>query len=81
MTADDDWAVFELDKWSAANHADEVPVAGDPIAAVVVTGYPGVSGARARRHIGHRAAYGNSNLSGLGGIRSKAHSASNESGT
>jgi hypothetical protein len=78
MTTDDDGPMFEMNEWSAANDADEVPVARNPVAAVIVAGYPGVSGARAGRHIGHRAANGYSKLSGLGRVRSKAQSASNE---
>jgi hypothetical protein len=80
MAADDDWADSEADDWTA-NRADKVPIARDPIATVIVAGYPGISGAWARGHIGHRAANGDSKLSGLGCIGAKAQSAGNESCT
>jgi hypothetical protein len=78
VAADDDGPVFEVGREPAANHADEVPVARNPVAAVIVAGYPGISGARAGRHIGHRPANGNSELSGLGCVCSKTQPAGNE---
>ena len=79
--ADNYRPAIEVDERSDADHADKVPVARNPVAIVVVAGNPGVSGARARRHIGHRPANGNSKLSGLSCGGSKAQSAGNESCT
>jgi hypothetical protein len=78
VAVDDDWPMFEVDERSSMDHADEVPVTRNPVAVVIVAGYPDVPGTRARRNIGYWPANGDSKLSGLGGVGSKAHSAGNE---
>jgi len=77
--SDDDGAALEVGEWSGADYADEVPVAGDPVAAVIVASYPDVSGTRAGRNIGDGAADCESNSSGLSLCGSKAQAAGDQS--
>ena len=79
MTVDEDRAASKANDGSGADNADKVPVARDPVAAVVVSGYPDVSGARAGRRIGNRPTDDNPNPFGLGSGGGKAQSACNES--